>query len=240
MSSDAAPESLQKKRQREEKWAAHVKKEARLAKAKKKLIRSIITKRAEAYDKSYARQEKDLVELKREAKLKGGYYVEPEPKLLFVIRIRGVNDMHPRVRKIMQLLRLRQIFNGVFLKVTKATMQMLRLVEPYVTYGYPNLKSVRELIYKRGFGKYRHQRYPLVDNAIIQKALGAKKILCIEDLIYQVYNAGPHFKRCNNFLWPFKLSAPRGGMLKKRKHFVESGDAGNREDKINALIRRMN
>lgn len=29
-----------------------------------------------------------------------------------------------------------QIFNGVFLKVNKATMNMLRRVEPYVTYGY--------------------------------------------------------------------------------------------------------
>lgn len=44
--------------------------------------------------------------------------------------------MHPKVRTIMQLLRLRQIFNGVFMKVNKATVNMLRRVEPYVTYGY--------------------------------------------------------------------------------------------------------
>ena len=30
---------------------------------------------------------------------------------------------------------------------------MLTRVEPYIAYGYPNLKSIRELIYKRGFGK---------------------------------------------------------------------------------------
>jgi hypothetical protein len=30
---------------------------------------------------------------------------------------------------------------------------MLRIVEPFIAYGYPNLKSVRELIYKRGYGK---------------------------------------------------------------------------------------
>jgi len=29
----------------------------------------------------------------------------------------------------------------------------LRIVEPYIAYGYPNLKSARELIYKRGYGK---------------------------------------------------------------------------------------
>ena len=65
-------------------------------------------------------QEKDLIRLKREAKAKGGFYVEAEGKLAFVIRIRGINDMHPKSRKILQLLRLRQIHNGVFIKVPAA------------------------------------------------------------------------------------------------------------------------
>jgi large subunit ribosomal protein L7e len=38
---------------------------------------------------SFIAQEKELVQLKREARMKGGFYVEPEAKLLFVIRIRG-------------------------------------------------------------------------------------------------------------------------------------------------------
>ena len=62
-------------------------------------------------------QEKDLIRLKREAKTKGGFYVEPEAKLAFVVRIRGINDMHPKSKKILQLLRLRQIHNGIFIKV---------------------------------------------------------------------------------------------------------------------------
>ena len=44
--------------------------------------------------------------------------------------------MDPKTRKILQLLRLRQIFNGVFVRLNKATINMLRLVEPYITYGY--------------------------------------------------------------------------------------------------------
>lgn len=65
-------------------------------------------------------QEKDLIRLKREAKAKGGFYVEPEGRLAFVVRIRGINDMHPKTRKILQLLRLRQIHNGVFIRVSNA------------------------------------------------------------------------------------------------------------------------
>lgn len=185
-------------------------------------------------------QEADLVRLKREARAKGGFYVEPEAKVMFVMRLRGINDMHPKTRKIMQLLRLRQIHNGVFMRVNKATINMLRKVEPYVMFGYPNLKSVKELIYKRGYGKVNKQRIPLTDNSIIEKALGDKGIICIEDLIHEIYTCGPHFTACSNFLWPVKLSAPLGGMTKKRLHYIEGGEAGNREDKINALIRRMN
>lgn len=37
---------------------------------------------------------------------------------------------------------------------------------------YPNLKSVRELIYKRGYGKIDKKRIPLTDNALIEKKLG--------------------------------------------------------------------
>lgn len=55
--------------------------------------------------------------MKRKAKKEGSFYMEPEPKLVFAIRIRGINALHPKTRKILQLLRLRQIHNGVFLKV---------------------------------------------------------------------------------------------------------------------------
>nr|KYP36540.1 60S ribosomal protein L7-3 [Cajanus cajan] len=69
--------------------------------------------------------------------------MDPRAKLLFTIRIDGIYAMHPKIRKILLLLRLRQIFNGVFLKANKATVNMHCRAEPYVTYGYPNLKSVQ-------------------------------------------------------------------------------------------------
>jgi len=39
------------------------------------------------------------------------------------------------------------------LKNNKATMNMLRVIEPFVTYGVPSRKTVKSLIYKRGYGK---------------------------------------------------------------------------------------
>ncbi|CAN6571173.1 unnamed protein product [Malus baccata var. baccata] len=233
------PESVLKKRKREEEWALAKEQERVAANKKKAENRKLIYNRAKQYSEEYE-QQKELIQLKREAKLKGGFYVDPEAKLLFIIRIRGINAIDPKTKKILQLLRLRQIFNGVFLKVNKATLNMLHRVEPYVTYGYPNLKSVKELIYKRGYGKLNKQRIALTDNAIVEEALGKFGIICTEDLIHEILTVGPHFKEANNFLWPFKLKAPLGGLKKKRNHYVEGGDAGNRENYINELIRRMN
>ena len=48
-------------------------------------------------------------------------------------------------------------------------MNMLQRVEPYITWGYPNLKTVRELVYKRGYGKVSKNRIPLTDNQIIEQ-----------------------------------------------------------------------
>merc|ERR1712216_1075596 len=129
-------------------------------------------KRAEAYVKEYREQEKQLVSMKRAARKAGTFYVEPEQKLLFVMRLRGINGMHPKTRHIMKVLRLLQINNGVFMRVNKATMNNLVKVDPYIMYGYPNLKTVRDLIYKRGFGKVNGQRIPITDNNLIEENLG--------------------------------------------------------------------
>jgi large subunit ribosomal protein L7e len=72
----------------------------------------------------------------------------------------------------MQLLRLRQLHNGVFVRLNKATINMLRRVEPYITYGYPSHSTIRKLIYKRGYGKVNGSRIPLTENAIVESVLG--------------------------------------------------------------------
>jgi len=179
--------------------------------------------------------------LKRQAKANGDFYVPAQPKVYFVMRIKGINNIAPKPRKILQLLRLLQINNGVFVKVTKATSEMLLRVEPYITYGEPNLKTIRELIYKRGYGKVNKQRIALSSNQIIEENLGKYGILCMEDIVQEIRTAGPHFKQVSNFLWPFKLSNPLGGSRpRKIKTFIEGGETGKREHFINDLVRKAN
>jgi large subunit ribosomal protein L7e len=116
---------------------------------------------------------------------------------------------------------------------------MLRIVEPYIAYGYPNLKTVKELVYKRGFAKVQGKRTPIVDNQVIETALGRHGIVCVEDLVHELLTVGPNFKYASNFLWPFKLNPPRGGFNQVTRSFCDGGDFGNREDEINKLVHRM-
>ncbi len=143
------------------------------------------------------------------------------------------------MKRILRILRLRQLHNGVFIKLNGATSKMLQLVDPYISYGYPNLKSVKELVYKRGFGKVNKQRIPISDNSVVEGVLGKHDIICVEDLIHEIFTVGPKFKEAANFLWPMKLTSPKGGFSRKLQHFNEGGDAGDRGVKINGLIKTM-
>jgi len=137
-------------------------------------------------------------------------------------------------------LRLRQVHNGVFVKLNKATWNMIRVIEPLVTYGYPTRQTISKLIYKKGFGKVNRSRIPLTDNSIIDGELGKFGIKSVEDLIHEIYTVGPHFKEANNFLWPFKLSSPLGGFEIKRHAYAERyGAFGDRAEEVNKLIKRM-
>uniref|UniRef100_A0A2R9CFV8 Ribosomal protein L30 ferredoxin-like fold domain-containing protein n=1 Tax=Pan paniscus TaxID=9597 RepID=A0A2R9CFV8_PANPA len=223
----AVPETLKKKRRN---FAELKIKHLRKKFARKKLI----YEKVKHYHKEYRQMYRTEIQMARMARKAGNFYVPAEPKLAFVIRIRGISGGSVAASS------LRQIFNRTFVKLNKASVNMLRIVEPYTAWGYPSLKSVNELIYKCGYGKISKKRIALTDEALMAQSLGKYGIICREDLIHDIYTIGKHFKEANNFLWPFKLSSPRGGMKKKTTHFVEGGDAGNREDQINRLIRRMN
>merc|ERR1719470_153103 len=214
------PESLLKKRKQNAELVAKRAKAALENKKKNREKRRLMFKRAEKYVKEYRVRERDEIRLARQARKANNFYVPAESKLAFVVRTRGINGIHPRPRKIMQLFRLRQINNGTFVKLNKATLSMLRIADPYIAWGYPNLKSVRELVYKRGYGKLQGRRCALT-NEIIEQRLGKFGIICVEDLIHEIFTVGPHFKMANNFLWHFKLNNARGGWRKKANHFTE-------------------
>ncbi len=103
------PEHVLKKRKTLEAIQADRSKKLAEQRAKNKVQRGVIFKKAAKYAAEYKQKEADLVRLRREAKKHNNFFMEPEPKLVFVVRIRGINAVDPKTRKILQLMRLRQV-----------------------------------------------------------------------------------------------------------------------------------
>ena len=103
------PEHVLKKRKAQDAIAAA--RAAKLVEDKKasKIERKAIFDKAAKYDREYKASERDLVEKRRSAKKTGNFYMEPEPKVMLVVRIKGINAVDPKTRKILQLMRLRQV-----------------------------------------------------------------------------------------------------------------------------------
>lgn len=51
-----------------------------------------------------------------------------------------------------------------------------------------------QLIYKRGFAKVNGQRMPITSNTIVEQKLAKSNIICVEDLIHEIFTVGDKFK----------------------------------------------
>lgn len=211
--------------------------------ADKKKRRTAQFKRAEVFVKNYRSTEREHERIERALQDVSKIEIPKEPKLLFVVRIKNDLKLVPRARKILQAMRIFEVNNGVFLRLTENTAELLRIIEPFVAFGYPSLNSVRTLVYKRAYVRGSEgNKVSLTDNTLIEDALGEEGIICMEDLIHEIYTLGPNFKKAANFLYPFQLSSPTGGwgVRSKFKRFIEGDGLGERAHDINTLIEAQN
>lgn len=83
------PENILKKQARDAKVLKALADSRAKAKKDRAEARKVATANAEKYHKEYTDADAALVKAKRDAKAAGSFYVEGEPKVAFVIRIKG-------------------------------------------------------------------------------------------------------------------------------------------------------
>ena len=83
------PESILKKQSRDAKVLKELKERRDKDKKERAEKRKVALGNAEKYHKEYTNAERKIVDEKRKAKAAGNIFVEAEPKVAFVIRIRG-------------------------------------------------------------------------------------------------------------------------------------------------------
>lgn len=128
-------------------------------------------------------------------------------KLLLVMRHAGLKVENKTAKNILKSLRMFKRNYVVLLENSKENQILLKLVEPFVVYGYPTVSTVRELIYKKGFARIDRKSVPIESNKMIEEHLGDKNIICLEDIIHEIYTVGPNFKAVTLFLSPFVVNS---------------------------------
>jgi len=83
------PESIRKKEARDAKVLKELKDRREKAKKERKEKRQQILERASKYHEEYESLDRRIIEEKRKAKKEGNIFTEGEPKIAFVVRIRG-------------------------------------------------------------------------------------------------------------------------------------------------------
>lgn len=132
-----------------------------------------------------------------------------------IVRIHGGRHSNNDIKKELSNMKLNNKYDAVFIKLDEDTIKKLSALDAYLAYGYVSHKSVIELVHRRAYYLRSGKRSPLSDNITVEKALGDKNILCLNDLSHEIFNIGENFDHCNNMLCTFQLSAPIGHYEKK-------------------------
>lgn len=158
------------------------------------------------------------------------FYVSEEPKWHF-IRIRGISGMSPKVQKVPQLLHLCQILSGTSVKLNKASVNTLRTVEPFVSWGAQTWRqwmgwSTRVFMAKSAKSELPWQITHWLLSLLLNLTSSAWKIWFVRSILLENASA-EETTACGPFPW--------GAVKKMTTHFVEGGNAGNREDRSAGL-----
>jgi len=149
-----------------------------------------------------------------------------------VVRVRGIVNIKPDIKKTMELLRLTRANHCVLLEENNVNKGMLQVIKDYATWGEINEKTVTTLLTKRGMISGDK---PLTDEYIktatsfpsiqaVSKAIVDKKLSYLEI---------PEVKPL------FRLHPPKKGFEGIKRSFRNGGALGYRGKEMNQLLERM-
>ena len=206
-------------------------------------------KRADEYVKEYRKKQKEgdrlrvVHKARKTGKSKHTTLDKADPsQVLLVIRTKNTHNVHPRIKKALGYLRLSKLNEGVFIRLDERTRKELKVALSYITYGEPSLNTVRDLLLKRGFTSINNQRTAISDNMMVEERLGQHGIICVEDMIHEIYKSGKQFDHVSQFILPFQLHEPITKWRQRRfkEHVAKTEGEMPVETDVNKLVEMMN
>jgi large subunit ribosomal protein L7e len=147
----------------------------------------------------------------------------------FVVRIHAGRHTAPEIKTELRKLGLLKKYEGVFMNLNQENIgnvetysslssffiARLKPLDAYVAYGYIPSRQVHELLHRRAYTKQNGVKQILSNNLLIEQLLGSRNILCLNDLVHEIYTVGSAFDDALSILSPFQLSSPVGVFEKK-------------------------
>jgi len=148
------------------------------------------------------------------------------------IRVRGIINIKPDIKKTLELLNLTRANHCVILTEDKSTKGMLQVAKDYITWGELNKETLTKLIKERG--KLEGDK-ELTDSHL----KNTTSYTTIDKLSDAIINNKFKYKEIPNIKPIFRLSPPKKGYEGVKRSFVNKGALGYRGKEINKLIDRM-
>lgn len=148
------------------------------------------------------------------------------------VRVRGIVNVKPDIKRTLQLLRLTRVNHCVLLEENASIKGMLQIAKDYITWGEIDKVILSELIDSRG--KLEADKDLTED--YIKSATSYNNL---EKLSQAIIDNKFKYKDIPNVKPIFRLSPPKKGYEGIKRSFVNKGALGYRRKEINKLLERM-
>jgi len=148
------------------------------------------------------------------------------------VRVRGIVNVKPDIKRTLQLFRLTKVNHCVLLEENASTKGMLQIAKDYITWGEIDKAVLSELIGSRG----KLEGDKDITEDYIKSATSYNNL---EKLSQAIIDNKFKYKDIPNVKPIFRLSPPKKGYEGIKRSFVNKGALGYRRKEINKLLERM-
>jgi large subunit ribosomal protein L30 len=148
------------------------------------------------------------------------------------VRIRGIVNVSPDIKKTLQLLNLTRANHCVVLEEKSSIKGMLQVAKDYITWGEIEKDILAKLINSRG----KMEGDKKITNEHIKSATS---YATVDKLSEAITDNKFKYKDIPGVKPIFRLSPPKKGYEGIKRSFTNKGALGYRGKKINKLIERM-
>ncbi|KYK23620.1 50S ribosomal protein L30 [Thermoplasmatales archaeon SG8-52-2] len=148
------------------------------------------------------------------------------------VRIRGIINIKPDIKKTLQLLNLTRVNHCVLLEENPSIKGMLQVAKDYITWGEVEKDLLEKLISKRG--KLEGDKNLTEGHIKSSTSFGN-----MDKLSQAIIDNKFKYKDIPNIKPIFRLNPPKNGYEGIKRSFVNKGALGYRGKEINKLIERM-